>query len=47
MILPDRAGRITVIAKCDGLTGAKLEMDVKPDMDPVPGRVYPKYEIKG
>ena len=39
--------KTTVIAKCYGLASAKLEIEVKPDTDPIPGRVYPKYEIRG
>ncbi|MBQ3017007.1 MAG: DUF4982 domain-containing protein [Clostridia bacterium] len=46
-ILPERPGKTTLIAKCYGLRSAKLEIDVKPDKNPVPGRVYPKYEIRG
>ena len=46
-VLPERSGKTTVIAKCYGLASAKLEIEVKPDTDPIPGRVYPKYEIRG
>ena len=46
-VLPEHPGKTTVIAKCYGLRSTKLEIEVKPDTDPIPGRVYPKYEIKG
>ena len=45
-ILPLCPGKTTVIAKCYGLTSAKLEIDVKPDTNPVPGRVYPNYVLR-
>ena len=46
-ILPERPGKTTLVAKCCGLRSARLEIDVAPDKNPVPGRVYPKYEIRG
>ena len=46
-ILPEKAGKTTVIVKSPGLRTAKLEIDVKADTNPIPGRVYPKYEIRG
>lgn len=45
-VLPMAPGKLTVVAKCYSLASARLEIDVKPDANPVPGRVYPNYVVR-
>ena len=46
-LLPVRGGEMTVTATAPGLKGVKIKIDVPKDKEPVEGRVYPKYVIKG
>ena len=45
-ILPNAPGKTTLVAKCYGLESARLQIDEKPDTNPTPGRVYPKYVVR-
>jgi hypothetical protein len=38
---------MTVTATAPGIRGVKIKIDVPKDKEPVEGRVYPKYVIKG
>ena len=46
-LLPVRDGEMTVTATAPGLKGVKIKIDVPKDKEPVEGRIYPKYVIKG
>lgn len=45
-IIPNAPGKTVLVARCYGLESARLEIDVKPDANPIPGRVYPKYVVR-
>lgn len=46
-VLPLAPGKLNLYARAPGLSPAMIEIDIPKDKAPVPGRVYPKYEIRG